>query len=753
MSRVRALGAAATVAMLAPLVAQAQTTDLPAIDVTASQPAPAEATAPPLKERYDLPQTSASVTADQIRQTVNILDTEDAVKYFPSLFVRKRNYGDTQPVLATRTWGVGSSARSLVYADDIPITALIANNNTIGAPRWGMVAPEEIARVDFLYGPFSAAYPGNSMGGVLQITTRMPDKFEFNAKQTEAFQGFDRYGTSGTYRTDQSSVSAGDRKGNVSWFLSGNFQNSDSQPLIWITSATSPAGTSGAIPALNKLGQPANVVGAGGLLHTDQATVKGKVAWDITPWLTAAYTLGFWSNVQASSVQTYLTTASGAPTYGGVAAFASNRYYLNEQHLSNAVSLRTDTRGAFDFDIAVSRYDYLDDSQMSPAGVVGNTAAFTNSGKLARMDGTSWTNADAKGIWRAGRHEVSFGLHADRYELNNPTYTTPQWTIDATNGVSTVGKGKTETVALWAQDAWRFAPGLKLTLGGREEAWRAFDGFNLSGGTAIVQPTLDAQRFSPKASLEWQASQDWVVTASFGQAYRFPTVSELYQIVQIGAVFANPNPNLRPENVLSEELAIERRLGGGSVRLSLFNEHVSDALISQSNLVNGGSSVAFVTNVDAVRNTGVELAASRDNVLIDGLTPFGSVTWVDSRILSDPGFVNAAGVPTDVTGKHVPNVPDWRATFGATYKPNEAWSFTAAARYSGKQYSTLDNTDVVSNVAGAFDSFFVVDLRAQYAPNPRTTIGFGIDNVGNEQYTLYHPFPSRTFIVDARVTF
>ena len=91
-------------------------------------------------------------------------------------------------MLATRTWGVSSSARSLVYADDILLSALIHNNNSIGAPRWALVSPEEIERIDFLYGPFSAAYPGNSMGGVLQITTRMPEKAEATVKQTTAFQ-------------------------------------------------------------------------------------------------------------------------------------------------------------------------------------------------------------------------------------------------------------------------------------------------------------------------------------------------------------------------------------------------------------------------------------------------------------------------------------------------------------------------------------------------------------------------------------
>lgn len=127
---------------------------------------------PPMSEKYGLPQASASITIDRARETVNVVDTEDTVKYLPSLFVRKRNFGDTQPVLATRTWGVNSSARTLVFADDILLTALVANNNTLGAPRWGLVTPEEIERVDFLYGPFAAAYPGNSMGGVLQITDR-----------------------------------------------------------------------------------------------------------------------------------------------------------------------------------------------------------------------------------------------------------------------------------------------------------------------------------------------------------------------------------------------------------------------------------------------------------------------------------------------------------------------------------------------------------------------------------------------------
>ena len=90
------------------------------------------------------PNTIVTTDRKRIDQTVNIVDTEDAAKYMPSIFIRKRNYGDTQAVIATRTWGVNSSARTLVYADNILLSALIGNNNTIGAPRWGLVSPDEI---------------------------------------------------------------------------------------------------------------------------------------------------------------------------------------------------------------------------------------------------------------------------------------------------------------------------------------------------------------------------------------------------------------------------------------------------------------------------------------------------------------------------------------------------------------------------------------------------------------------------------
>jgi iron complex outermembrane receptor protein len=431
----------------------------------------------------------------------------------------------------------------------------------------------------------------------------------------------------------------------------------------------------------------------------------------------------------------------------------------------------------FDFDLSASSYNYLQDTLLNPFTVAAAGVGFSQNGKITRNDGTNWQNADAKGIWRPtgidGPHTVSFGVHGDRYRFENPVFASSVWNATSSTGTGqlySLGIGETRTGALWVQDAWKIVPNLKLTLGGRLESWRALDGFNVNtttnpagGITAIVptiQPGLNSTNFSPKASLSFDPNKDWNITANFGEAYRYPTVTELYQNVAVGTNIVLANPLLAPEQDFTGELNIERKWSDGRVRLTLFKERTNNAIISQTNLVttsNGAQTTATtISNVDAIRMQGVELSGEKNDVLINGLQLFGSVTYVDSRILSDPNWAGTdplTGKPTTVVGKRVPNVPDWRAKFGVTWRPNESWAYTVAARYSGKQYSTLDNTDIVSHVFGAFDNFFVVDMKVHYNATPNFSFDFGIDNLFNEQYFLFHPFPGTTYVLAGKYKF
>jgi len=437
----------------------------------------------------------------------------------------------------------------------------------------------------------------------------------------------------------------------------------------------------------------------------------------------------------------------------GAGSFSNNIYRLKETHWMHSAGLKSSTPGAWSWEIVGSLYDFGESEQRLPSASL--PGAFDGgAGNITDMSGTGWYTADARAFWRPegmdGVHQLSFGAHTDRYTLSNERSAATDWISGDEGALLTAAQGKTETHALWFQDVWHFAPAFILTAGGRFEIWRAYDGCNysLSPALSAVQPELDATRFSPRATLAWHPTDDWIVKASFGEAYRFPTVSELYQAITTGQTLTVPNPNLKPEHAVSAELAIERMLPGGRVRLSLFSENISDALISQSAPLVPGSTQLFnyVQNIDHVRSRGVEAVVQKDNVLIEGLTLQGSVTYVDSIIESNP--VLAASV-----GKQTPQVPRWRATAVATYRPNEAWAFTLAARYSDRVYATIDNSDVVTHTFQGFESYLVIDVKVSYQVTERWSVAVGADNLTNTNYFLFHPFPQRTIMAELNYAF
>jgi iron complex outermembrane receptor protein len=694
------------------------------------------------------PNTTATVDAETIRTTTNAISVEDAVKHLPGLIVRKRHIGDNFAPIATRTSGLGSSARSLVYADGILLSALIANNNGNGSPKWQLVAPEEVARIDVLYGPFSAAYPGNSIGAVVNITTRMPDKLEAHLDAIGNLQWHSQYATSRSLGTGQFSGSVGDRIGPFAFFASATHTISNGQPIAYVTAANTPAGSTGAISTLNRTGQPIVVLGASDIDHHVEDTFKLKLAYDLSASVRASYTLGLFLDATRAGVDSYLRNPAGETVY--TPGFNSGFYLRRNRHWAQALSLNGEGE-ALSWQVIGTLYDYARDLQANPTGALPASAT-GGAGTVQDQGGTGWVTLDAKAAWRTGAKDAtglagnvfSLGGHVDRYELQSRTYNSPSWRDFAETTLTAASLGKTRTAAIWAEDALRLAPGLALTLGARQEWWRAWDGFNqtTTAGTGIVQAGRTASGFSPKASLEWRAAPSWSLRLSLGQAWRFPTVGELYGATLVGPVLTNPNPNLRPERARSGELAIEHHDAKGLIRLSLFDEVVQGALISQTGTIAavqpGGSplTATFVQNVERTRARGIELAVDRRDVL-PNVDFSGSVTYADAITSKDTVFPAAQG-------KLLPSVPHWKADVVVTWRPVARLSLTAAARYSSRNYATLDNSDTVAKTYQGFGKFFVVDLRATWKLNDRLEAALGVDNLNDDRYFLFHPFPQRS---------
>ncbi len=723
-----------------------------------------------------IPATMEGVTREQLERTVNATDSEDALKYLPSLLVRKRYIGDyNHAILSSRASGTGNSARSAVYADGILLSNYLGNG--VGGlsfpPRWGMVTPEEIERVDVMYGPFSAAYPGNSVGAVVVFTTRMPQAFEAHAKVGYTSQPFELYNTSANYRAWETNATIGNRSGEFAWWLNVNHADSHGQPLTFATrlqssGTTGAAGTpvTGAVPGLNNANQPWYVIGTGTEYRTKQDHFKLKLAYDITPSVRANYQLGVWQNTSNNDPVSYLQDANGQPVYAGAiningqsfapltgADFAATREKLT--HLMHGLTVKSNTQGVWDWEAAASLYDYRkDDKRQNAAGNTLPNALTGGAGTIADGSGTGWNNLAFKGIWRPGgmqgEHIVDVGLQQDSYRLKYRTSNiVGNWLADPAGALASSVGGKTQLISAFAQDAWAFAPGWKTVLGLRAENWHAYEGRTaFSASSTLDHPSRNENYLSPKAALAFQALPDLVLKASAGRAVRMPTVGELYGATSTANSQYINDPNLKPEKSVTTELTAEKTLGEALLRATLFTENTRDSLYSQTTFDPAANrNISRVQNVGRIRTRGLELALSGTDVFLGGLDLSGSATYTDSVIKENDGFVAAPG---DTIGKRQPNIPTWRATALASYRFDAALSTTLGVRYSGAQYRTLNNADVNGFTYQGVSKYITADLRVHYRVTRQWSAAIGIDNLNNYAYWNFHPYPQRSYSAELK---
>jgi len=722
-----------------------------------------------------IPATMEGLSARQIEEQVNASDSEDALKYLPSLLVRKRYIGDyNHAILSSRASGTGNSARSAVYADGILLSNFLGNGvSGLGfPPRWGMVTPDEIERVDVMYGPFSAAYPGNSVGAVVDYTTRMPDRFEGSVKLGYTHQPFDLYNTHASYGSWQTSASLGSRAGDWAWRLDFHHSDSQSQPLTFANAlrSTTAANTAdmavtGAISGQNKLGQDWLLLGTGTQYHTVQDHFKAKLAYYLSPTVRATYTLASWQNTSQGRSTTYLRDAQGQPVYSGNVSIDGQRYTLNGgtfpltqenlQHTLHGLSIKSRTQGSFDWEVAASRYDYGTDEKRSNSGSNPLPAAATGgSGTIADGSGTSWHNLALRGTWRPdgpkGEHVVDFGAQQDHYRLRYQTSNIAgNWPGDGASTLASEVGGRTQLQSFYAQDTWRFAPLWRAVLGLRSEHWQASDGLTrFSASSSTGHPGRNEHFLSPKGALSWQLSADAFLKYAIGRAVRMPTVNELYGATSTtNAQYIN-DPNLRPEKSWTQELSYERTLDRHQWRLTAFAEDTRDGIYSQTVFDSAANrNISRVQNVGHIVTRGLEAVYNGYPLWLSGLDLSASVTYADSTIRENEGFVTTPG---DTLGKRQPNIPRWRATLLAAYRWNAKWSSTVAVRHSGKQFNTLNNSDTNSHAYMGVSPFTTVDVRARWQIDPRWTAAFGIDNLTHQTYWNFHPYPQRSYTAELK---
>lgn len=207
---------------------------------------------------------------------------------------------------------------------------------------------------------------------------------------------------------------------------------------------------------------------------------------------------------------------------------------------------------------------------------------------------SSDTSADTDQIRLAAGHRM--GSHALRFG--------GEWRGDTVDDRSSFGTNldgrNVDTTSFFVQDLWRVSRAVRLQLGAR---WDDADRWG--------------SQLSPRVGIGWTVARGWELRASWGRAFRQPSVGELY------FPFSG-NPGLDAETGSSAEVGAAYTGNGGAchVELNLFSTNL-DHLIQFDY-----GSYTF-QNVGSADITGAELAGG---VLLGGDTWLrGQLTWLDTE--------------------------------------------------------------------------------------------------------------------------
>lgn len=689
---------------------------------------------------------------------VNAINVEDLMKYVPNFFVRKRFAGDDNAVVALRGTNTVQSARTIVMVDGFVVSNFLGNRYDY-PPKWNVVGPAEVRQFDVVYGPYSARYGGNSMGGVISVTTQEPKETGAYATVQGMVMPFREYGFDQTF--SGYSVEGGFTLKPANSRLSArgsfrHFHNTGQSMTYNLLSPTTGSGTAVTGAYVDpRLATP--VFGAASPVAVTQDQLRLRLGYDAGGgWQIDALGMVWWTQQDLLEPRSWLTNAaSGAPVYQGKVSFGGKAW--NASGLTMSATRRREylaglklagPLAGWDLSLNLSRFWMPKWDARTSKDYLTGAAGGAGTQSLSRSPG--WYTGDVVLERQLGAHKLALGAQANLYETSTDTFTTTAWRAAGTPAFSTATYGKTSLWGVWAEDAVELAPDWVLTAGLRHDRWRAY-----SGGIAKLYagarkddryPERSDTSFSPKLSVQGQLTRDLAVQLSLGTAKRFPTVGELFQgrfddITQ--AIDPQSfDPNLKAER--SQDANLILRYGSGPVRLtaSLFYQNIKDAIFSFQGLNQFGTVVSSYKNVDQVRQYGAELILEAQD-LLPGLDLDANVAWISAKTVRNAAAPAAEGV-------QFPRIPAWRSNGNLRYRIADPLKLSLGWRAASRPNSELFGLQR-GRAYGFQSEYVIVDTRLSWDVTPAAQLSLGIDNLFNYQAYVAHPLPQRTFVADLKV--
>lgn len=695
------------------------------------------------------PAATSVVTSSEIEHR-NILMLDQSLNMTEGVTVFRRDgISDGMSGVGMRGFAGRGSAqvRTLVLVDGQPV-----NEGYEGSVNWAVIPVSEVDRVEIVRGPFSSLYGGSAMGGVVNVLTRPIDKTQadflvrYGSLDTLAYQAraskrfFERLGLSLAY--DRLQV--------------GGFRTQD--VLVSGSAATTGTPATGAIPWMTPTGGQTVQVGLRGANWWNIHTWRSRADYSISPTTSLFFQWIHHTRDDGSDAyNSFLRDASGAVVDRGtylVDAGGLKRVTVNPNNfLSGQGGLRTRI-----YNVRLLKSLGSDSTLQLSAGLLDTPSDFSvipasdafltgGTGTVTDRRGRGWHGNALFGTRMASRHQVSAGTEIRRDGSRSNEWLLPNWTlVNERLRLTAVTQGKALTTGVYGQDQVTITDRLHVTVGGRYDYWRTWDGLTerFTGAPMAPFDARSADSLTGKAAAVYQAPGDFTLRASVGKAFRNPSIFELYRSSQVLTIQLVPNPDLKPEYLTSWEVGVRKPIGSRLSTEGTYYENRVDDLIYRSRDLAADPSgrIRPLLNAGNSRTRGVE--ASVQARILPWLQWRSNYTLQSSIITSNPGL-------PDTVGKQIPYVPKHTAS-GTLTASGSKWLAYMSGRYLNAMFSTDVNNDTTRGVPQSYDPYFVLEGGIGYQVHRHAHLQVNAENLLDRRYYIYTRVPGRTAYVSLRFT-
>lgn len=221
--------------------------------------------------------------------------------------------------------------------------------------------------------------------------------------------------------------------------------------------------------------------------------------------------------------------------------------------------------------------------------------------------------------------------------------------------------------------------------------------------------SLFESEHTPKASFVYQIKQGHTLKGSVGKAFRYPDAVERF--IDIPWMLLKPNPNLKPEEINSQELSYIRKLDDDKKEVSISYFH-----LEQKNLIDIQKQATRVIyeNIEGFSSEGIEWKFS---MLEKSYNAYVSGTFLRLQSLKN--------VNKRISGNFMQNY-----NFGIDYGISERIRLYANSRFQGSQVGGENNVNIKKG------GYAVHNLGLKYIHSKDRSFQIDIFNAFNKKYSF-----------------